>query len=179
MKPAATRLLEPMEHNREIFFGAFRQRTRNVLLCATLGVMTLGLCPQPAVASSHKKKSHSSSTSSKSAGSKSKHSSSGGHGSSKRSSKHGGRTPKPGESKKHTEPPKPVALRTGDFPAEMASQVASYNSELAEIDALRGKDAKMAQARGEVLKIKKDSFELYRNYISSLQYWHLSIFIDC
>ena len=61
-----------------------------------------------------------------------------------------------------------MALRAGDFPAEMGSQVGTYNTELAEIDALRHKDPKMAQARGEVLKIKRDSFELYRNFISSM-----------
>ncbi|MGB8352991.1 MAG: hypothetical protein WCD79_03815 [Chthoniobacteraceae bacterium] len=124
----------------------------------------LCVCGQRAEAATHKKKSHSSEGGSHSS-SKSKH---GGPGSSRHGSKHGGRTPKPGYSKKNTEPPKPVALRTGDFPAEMGSQVGAYNAELAEIDALRHKDAKMAQARGEVLKIKRDSFELYRNFISSM-----------
>ena len=145
-----------MEQYRAIFLTATRQRARGVFLCVALGAAMLCVCGQRAEASTHKKKSHSSESGSHSS-SKSKH-----------GSKHGGRTPKPGYSKKNTEPPKPVALRTGDFPAEMASQVASYNAELAEIDALRHKDAKMAQARGEVLKIKRDSFELYRNFISSM-----------
>jgi len=152
------RAIEIMEHYRVIFLTASRQRAKGAFLCAVAGAVMLCVCGQRAEASTHKKKSHSSSGTSHS------HSSS--------SSKHGGRTPKPGYSKKHEEPPKPVALRAGDFPAEMGSQVATYNAELAEIDALRKKDPKMAQAKGEVLKIKRDSFELYRNFISSMDIRH-------
>jgi len=150
-----------MEHYRVIFLTASRQRTNGAFLCAVIGAVVVCVCGQHAEAATHKKKSHSSSSDSHSHS----HSSSS---SSKHGGKHGGRTPKPGYSKKHEEPQKPVALRAGDFPAEMGSQVATYNTELAEIDALRRKDPKMAQAKGEILKIKRDSFELYRNFISSM-----------
>ena len=72
-------------------------------------------------------------------------------------------------SKKATPPPVPayVELKTQDYPAEIAGRLADYNTKLNEVKALHKKDPAMEKARGEVLKIEKESFDLYKDYIAA------------
>ena len=70
-------------------------------------------------------------------------------------------------SKKPAGPVLPVPLKPENYPAEIRFRINAYNAELAEINGLRKKDSKLAHARDEVLKIKKESFEVYTAYVSS------------
>jgi len=70
-------------------------------------------------------------------------------------------------SKKPTGPTLPVPLKPENYPAEIGFRIRLYNAELSEINAIRKNDKKLAQARDEVLKIKKESFEVYSAFISS------------
>ena len=59
-------------------------------------------------------------------------------------------------------------MKPADYPSEISGRVTDYNAELEQIKAMEKQDAKMAKARGEVLKIKKESFEVYANFMSNL-----------
>jgi len=62
-----------------------------------------------------------------------------------------------------------VFLKPADYPAEISGRIALYNNEVTEINALRKKDPSMAKARGEVLKIRKESFDQYAAFMASTQ----------
>jgi hypothetical protein len=68
---------------------------------------------------------------------------------------------------------KPVSLdrpqlRTADYPPEISGQIAAYNSLVKQINAERKKDPKLAKARGEVLEIQKESFDLYASFMAEM-----------
>lgn len=74
-------------------------------------------------------------------------------------------------SKKTAKPkvsPDEKQLLASNYPPELAARIAEYNEEAREINAIRKKDPKMAKARGEVLAIRKQSFELYAMFITSM-----------
>lgn len=60
-----------------------------------------------------------------------------------------------------------VALKPENYPPEISGRIAAYNARVKENNALRRKDAGLAKARSEVLKIERESFEVYGNFISS------------
>jgi len=60
-------------------------------------------------------------------------------------------------------------LDSVNYPPELSARIADYNTQAREINAIRGKDPKMAKARGEVLEIQRESFELYANFIASMR----------
>jgi hypothetical protein len=68
-------------------------------------------------------------------------------------------------SKKHVSPDV-AQLSPANYPPEISSRVAAYNAQAREINALRNKDPRMAKARGEVLEIQRQSFELYASFMS-------------
>lgn len=70
-------------------------------------------------------------------------------------------------SKKAVSPDRPQ-LRTADYPPEITSQIAAYNVLVKEINAERKKDPKLAKARGEVLEIQKESFDLYASFMAEM-----------
>jgi|ERR1700677_630842 len=72
-----------------------------------------------------------------------------------------------------TVPKKPVSLnetplKKENYPAEISGRIAIYNTQVVEINTLRKTDPKLAKARGEVLKIQKESFELYTSFMASM-----------
>jgi hypothetical protein len=169
-----------MENYREFFFTAFpRRHDGRGMLYAVFTALMLFLCANSAEAKSHGKKTHEKHSSSSSVKHTSPSKSSKKHGSTsskaydnKSSKKHGSSSSKSsrkrGSSRKKSAPPEEVALRSTDYPREISGRIAAYNSELEEIKALSHKDPKMAMARGEVLKIKRESFEVYSNFMSSM-----------
>lgn len=74
-------------------------------------------------------------------------------------------------SKKTAKPkvsPDEKPLLASNYPPELGARIAEYNEEAREINAVRKKDPKLAKARGEVLAIRKQSFELYAMFITSM-----------
>jgi hypothetical protein len=68
---------------------------------------------------------------------------------------------------------KPVSLnetplKPENYPAEISGRIAAYNVQVNEINSVRKKDPKLATARGEVLKIQKESFEIYTSFMASV-----------
>lgn len=175
MKPAVfgpANSINYMQRYQAFLFTASR-RNAGVFLRAVVAVVILCLGLSTAGASTHRKKK-SDSDSDSSSSSSSRHSSS--HGSSSRhhssrnsghSSSHSGSKRGSASSKKKNEAPALVSLKPEHYPAEIAGQIRAYNAELAEVNGLRRKDASMAKARTEVLKIKKESFETYITFMSA------------
>jgi hypothetical protein len=60
-----------------------------------------------------------------------------------------------------------VMLKPENYPPEISGRIAAYNEKLNENKALSHKDVKLAKAKGEVLKIERESFEAYTSFISS------------
>ena len=68
---------------------------------------------------------------------------------------------------------KPVSLnetplKPGNYPPEIAVRVAAYNAQVVEINTQRKKDPKLAKARGEVLAIQKQSFDVYASFMAEM-----------
>lgn len=91
----------------------------------------------------------------------------------KTSTKSSSSSKKKGSSSKNTAK-KPVSLdevplKASNYPAEISGRIALYNEEVSEINAVRKKDPAMAKARGEVLKIRKESFDQYGTFMASMK----------
>jgi hypothetical protein len=71
-------------------------------------------------------------------------------------------------SKKKSQPTTETELKPENYPAEIAGRIRLYNADVREINGVRKKDPKLAKARGEVLKIQKESFEVYTTFMSSM-----------
>lgn len=115
--------------------------TGGILLRALLAIAVVSLCAGTAEAKTKKKTSSKSSSSSK---------------------------------KKSSSAKKPVSLnevplKAANYPAEISGRIALYNEEVSEINAVRKKDPAMAKARGEVLKIRKESFDQYGAFMASMK----------
>ncbi len=68
---------------------------------------------------------------------------------------------------------KPVSLyetplKPRNYPAEISGRIAAYNAQVNEINEVRKTDPKLAKARGEVLKIQRESFEIYTSFMASM-----------
>ena len=61
-----------------------------------------------------------------------------------------------------------VPLDPGHYPIEISKRIMAYNADVKEINAERKKDPRLAKARGEVLKIQKESYELYTSFMDSM-----------
>lgn len=81
---------------------------------------------------------------------------------------HGSKSKKSKSAVKHPQDLANVPLKPENYPPEISGRIAAYNARLKENNALRRKDANLAKAKGEVLKIEKESFDVYGNFIASI-----------
>ncbi len=143
-------------HPRETSFNTHARPANSRL--RLLVALALALClaaPAQAKTTKSKKSAHTTSAASKKSLAKS----------ASKSKK--GSASKKGAQAKHINPNE-VALKPTEYPPEISSQIAAYNQQVAEINALRKTDPKMAKARGEILALQKESFDLYATLMAEL-----------
>ena len=118
------------------------------LLIASLALCWLSSADSARASSSSKKKRTASAHSSKST-------------KSSKSSKSSKTAKTSGKSAKPKVSPDIAQLRGSNYPPEISARVTEYNKQAADINTLRKTDPKMAKARGDILAIEKESFDLY------------------